>query len=143
MDTLVAERRRPAVDAAGWRAIDAAEISRGSLGDRPRNKFTVVADMLAVAAAAAGTDPGAGWATGIRQVADRREPGMLAGKRGNLLHAHLAHRLTQRPVVVERIGDDAVAVAPELVLERGDHGGAGVECPLELGIDVGRTSDGS
>ena len=52
LDALVAERQPAVVDAAGWRAIDAAEVSRGSLGDRPRNKFTSVADMLAVAAAA-------------------------------------------------------------------------------------------
>ena len=46
-------------------------------------------------------------------------------------------------MVAERIGDYAVAVAPELVLERGDHSGAGVERPLELGIDVGhRQMDG-
>ena len=39
------------VDAAGWRAIDEAEIARGG-EDRPRDKFTSVADMLAAAAAA-------------------------------------------------------------------------------------------
>jgi ferredoxin--NADP+ reductase len=39
------------VDAAGWDAIDAAEIARG--GEyRPRDKFTAVADMLAAAATA-------------------------------------------------------------------------------------------
>ena len=52
LDALVAERQPAVVDAAGWRAIDAAEVSRGSLGDRPRNKFTSVADMVTVAAAA-------------------------------------------------------------------------------------------
>jgi ferredoxin--NADP+ reductase len=52
LDALVAERQPAVVDAAGWRAIDAAEVSRGSLGGRPRNKFTSVAEMLAVAAAA-------------------------------------------------------------------------------------------
>ena len=36
----------------GWRAIDAAEVARGELSDRPRNKFTSIADMLDVAAAA-------------------------------------------------------------------------------------------
>ena len=39
------------VDAAGWHAIDAAEIARGG-EDRPRDKFTAVADMLAAAATA-------------------------------------------------------------------------------------------
>jgi ferredoxin--NADP+ reductase len=39
------------VDAAGWRAIDEAEIARGG-EDRPRDKFTSVDDMLAAAATA-------------------------------------------------------------------------------------------
>jgi ferredoxin--NADP+ reductase len=39
------------VDAAGWNAIDEAEIARGG-EDRPRDKFTSVADMLAAAATA-------------------------------------------------------------------------------------------
>ncbi len=39
------------VDAAGWQAIDTAEIARGG-EDRPRDKFTSVAEMVAVAAAA-------------------------------------------------------------------------------------------
>jgi ferredoxin--NADP+ reductase len=49
LDRLVRERRPEVVDAAGWKAIDAAEISRGG-DDRPRNKFTAVEDMLAAAA---------------------------------------------------------------------------------------------
>jgi ferredoxin--NADP+ reductase len=49
---LVHARQPNAVDAAGWRAIDAAEIERGSGDGRPRNKFTNVADMLAAAATA-------------------------------------------------------------------------------------------
>ncbi len=49
--TLVRQRCPDVVDAAGWRAIDEAEIARG--GDhRPRDKFTSVAEMVAVAAAA-------------------------------------------------------------------------------------------
>ena len=51
LDKLVRSRRADAVDAAGWNAIDAAEIARGG-DDRPRDKFTTVADMLAAAAAA-------------------------------------------------------------------------------------------
>ena len=51
LDKLVRSRRPDVVDAAGWQAIDAAEIARGG-GDRPRDKFTTVADMLAAAAAA-------------------------------------------------------------------------------------------
>lgn len=51
LDKLIRSRRPDVVDAAGWKAIDAAEIARG--GDkRPRGKFTAVADMLAVAATA-------------------------------------------------------------------------------------------
>jgi ferredoxin--NADP+ reductase len=46
---LVHSRRPDAVDAAGWRAIDAAEVARGGEG-RPRVKFTSVPDMLAAAA---------------------------------------------------------------------------------------------
>ncbi len=52
LDDLVRGRRPDAVDSAGWRAIDAAEIERGGHDGRPRNKFTDVADMLAVAATA-------------------------------------------------------------------------------------------
>ena len=50
LDKLVHSRQPAVVDAKGWKAIDAAEIARG--GDaRPRDKFTVIADMLAAAAA--------------------------------------------------------------------------------------------
>jgi ferredoxin--NADP+ reductase len=51
LDKLVRSRRPDVVDAAGWKAIDAAEIARGG-EDRPRAKFTSVTDMLAAAAAA-------------------------------------------------------------------------------------------
>ena len=54
---LVHARQPDAVDSAGWRAIDAAEIARGSDDGRPRNKFTDVADMLAAAAAAPPAPP--------------------------------------------------------------------------------------
>jgi ferredoxin--NADP+ reductase len=52
LDAMVRSRQPDVVDAAGWQAIDAAEVSRGSLSDRPRNKFTSIDDMLAAAAAA-------------------------------------------------------------------------------------------
>ena len=51
LDKLVRSRRPDMVDAAGWQAIDDAEIARGG-EQRPRDKFTTVADMLAAAAAA-------------------------------------------------------------------------------------------
>ncbi len=51
LDKLVRRRRPDMVDAAGWRAIDAAEIDRGG-EHRPRDKFTTIADMLAAAATA-------------------------------------------------------------------------------------------
>ncbi|MCT7657566.1 FAD-dependent oxidoreductase [Mycobacterium deserti] len=51
LERLVRSRRPDVVDAAGWQAIDAAEVARGG-EDRPRRKFTAVADMLAAAAAA-------------------------------------------------------------------------------------------
>jgi len=49
---LVHARQPDTVDSAGWRAIDAAEIARGTDDGRPRNKFTDVADMVAAAATA-------------------------------------------------------------------------------------------
>ena len=51
LDKLVRSRQPAVVDAAGWKAIDAAEVSRGG-EQRPRDKFTTIADMLAEAAAA-------------------------------------------------------------------------------------------
>jgi ferredoxin/flavodoxin---NADP+ reductase len=51
LDKLVRARQPAVVDAEGWKAIDAAEIARGG-EDRPRDKFTTFADMLAAAAAA-------------------------------------------------------------------------------------------
>lgn len=42
-------RQPDVVDAARWKAIDAAEIARGQADGRPRAKFTSVAEMLAVA----------------------------------------------------------------------------------------------
>jgi ferredoxin/flavodoxin---NADP+ reductase len=51
LDKLVRARRPDVVDSAGWRAIDSAEIARGA-DDRPRDKFTTVADLLAAAATA-------------------------------------------------------------------------------------------
>jgi ferredoxin/flavodoxin---NADP+ reductase len=52
LTTLVHDRQPEVVDSAGWRAIDAAEVARGSDESRPRNKFTDVAEMLAAAATA-------------------------------------------------------------------------------------------
>ncbi|MCH9768124.1 MAG: FAD-dependent oxidoreductase [Actinomycetia bacterium] len=51
LDQLLRGRRIAVIDAAGWKAIDDAEIARGC-GQRPRNKFTTVADMLEAAATA-------------------------------------------------------------------------------------------
>jgi ferredoxin/flavodoxin---NADP+ reductase len=48
---FVRGRRPSVIDAAGWKAIDDAEVARGG-GLRPRDKFTSVADMLDVAATA-------------------------------------------------------------------------------------------
>ena len=50
LETLIRARQPDLVDAAGWRAIDVAEISRGEAAGRPRVKFTSVADMLSAAA---------------------------------------------------------------------------------------------
>ena len=51
LDRFVRSRQPKVVDHAGWKAIDDAEISRGG-GQRPRDKFTSVADMLDAAATA-------------------------------------------------------------------------------------------
>lgn len=51
LDKLVRSRQPAVVDAEGWRAIDAAEIARGG-GQRPRDKFVDIAEMLAAAATA-------------------------------------------------------------------------------------------
>ncbi|RDH78940.1 4Fe-4S dicluster domain-containing protein [Mycolicibacterium moriokaense] len=51
LDKLVRGRRPEVVDAAGWQAIDRAEIARGG-DERPRDKFTSVDEMLAAAATA-------------------------------------------------------------------------------------------
>jgi ferredoxin/flavodoxin---NADP+ reductase len=53
LDRLVHTRQPDVVDSAGWNAIDAAEIARGSSDGRPRSKFTDVAEMLAAATAPA------------------------------------------------------------------------------------------
>lgn len=49
---LVHARQPDVVDAAGWHAIDAAEVARGGAEERPRDKFTSVTEMLAAAASA-------------------------------------------------------------------------------------------
>jgi ferredoxin/flavodoxin---NADP+ reductase len=51
LDKLVRDRCPDMVDAAGWHAIDTAEIARGG-EHRPREKFTSVTEMIAVAATA-------------------------------------------------------------------------------------------
>lgn len=51
LEKLVHRRQPEVVDAAGWHAIDAAEIARGG-DERPRDKFTTVEAMLAAAATA-------------------------------------------------------------------------------------------
>ncbi|HTM83693.1 MAG TPA: ferredoxin, partial [Mycobacterium sp.] len=52
LERLLLIRQPELIDAAGWRAIDAAEIARGAADNRPRDKFTSVAEMVAVAATA-------------------------------------------------------------------------------------------
>ena len=52
LDKLMRSRQPSVVTYAGWQAIDAAEVARGG-EDRPRDKLTAIADMLAVAARAA------------------------------------------------------------------------------------------
>jgi ferredoxin--NADP+ reductase len=51
LEKLIRSRCPDVVDGAGWKAIDEAEVERGG-DDRPRRKYTSVADMLAAAASA-------------------------------------------------------------------------------------------
>ncbi|RWA20496.1 hypothetical protein MBRU_02235 [Mycolicibacterium brumae DSM 44177] len=62
LQRLARERQPQLVDLAGWHAIDAAEIARGA-GVRPRDKFTRIAPMLAVAA----TAPRPTWRDRLRE----------------------------------------------------------------------------
>ncbi|WP_328360776.1 FAD-dependent oxidoreductase [Mycobacterium sp. NBC_00419] len=64
---LVRTRRPEVIDAAGWQAIDDAEIRRGQAEGRPRAKFTAVADMVAVAAAAPAPSVAARLLAGLRR----------------------------------------------------------------------------
>ena len=64
--SAAARARQPAVvDAAGWKAIDAAEIARGG-PDRPRDKFTAIPDMIAAAATAPTPSLGQRLLAGLR-----------------------------------------------------------------------------
>ena len=71
---LVRERRPEAIDAAGWHAIDAAEIANGAVAGRPRVKFTSVADLIAVAR-------GSARATRWRQIPRRAAIMLRAARR--------------------------------------------------------------
>ncbi|GLP79482.1 FAD-dependent oxidoreductase [Mycobacterium antarcticum] len=63
---LIRARQPDVVDAAGWTAIDRAEIARGG-GDRPRDKFTDVSAMLAAAATAPAPTVGRRLLAGLRR----------------------------------------------------------------------------
>jgi len=64
---LLHTRRPQAVDSAGWRAIDAAEVARGAQDGRPRTKFTDVTAMVAAAAAAQPAPPARRRLPGFRR----------------------------------------------------------------------------
>ena len=66
LDNFVRSRRADVVDSAGWQAIDAAEVARGG-DERPRVKFTTVADMLAAAADAPAPSLGRRLLAGLRR----------------------------------------------------------------------------
>ena len=66
LDHLIRARQPAVVDAAGWRAIDAAEIARGG-ETRPRRKFTALPDMLAAAATAPAPSLGQRLLAGLRR----------------------------------------------------------------------------
>jgi ferredoxin/flavodoxin---NADP+ reductase len=65
LDRLVRARQPDVVDAAGWAAIDRAEVERGG-ADRPRDKFTAIPDMLAAAATAPVPSLGRRLLSGLR-----------------------------------------------------------------------------
>jgi ferredoxin--NADP+ reductase len=66
LDKLIRTRQPAVVDAAGWKAIDQAEIARGG-ADRPRDKFTAIPDMLAAAATAPPPSIGQRLLAGLRR----------------------------------------------------------------------------
>ncbi|MCW2516788.1 MAG: NADPH-dependent glutamate synthase beta chain-like oxidoreductase [Mycobacterium sp.] len=66
LDKLIRARQPAVVDAAGWQAIDGAEIARGG-DDRPRAKFTAIPDMLAAAATAPPPSLGQRLLSGLRR----------------------------------------------------------------------------
>jgi ferredoxin/flavodoxin---NADP+ reductase len=70
LDKLVRARQPAVVDAAGWHAIDAAEVARGNRADRPRNKFTSIDDMRAVAATAPAPPLRRRWADRLHKLVD-------------------------------------------------------------------------
>jgi hypothetical protein len=49
LNAVLRARNVRAVDFPGWQALDAAERRAGALKSKPREKFTVVADMLKLA----------------------------------------------------------------------------------------------
>jgi len=67
LQAFVRDRRPEVIDAAGWRAINAAELRRGEAGGRPRVKFTAVRDMMAAAAAAPEPSRAAKLVAGLRR----------------------------------------------------------------------------
>ena len=67
LQAFVRDRRPEVIDAAGWRAINAAELRRGEAGGRPRVKFTAVRDMMAAAAAAPESSRAAKVVAGLRR----------------------------------------------------------------------------
>src|SRR5882757_10518331 len=56
----------------------------------------------------------------------------------NFLRGDVAQVGCQRPAVPERVGELAVPVAPELILQRHRDGGPGTDRPLPRGVDVGQ-----
>jgi len=66
LDGLIRARQPDVVDAAGWQAIDAAELVRGG-EDRPRDKFTEISDMLAAAATVPTPSVGRRLLAGLRR----------------------------------------------------------------------------
>src|SRR5215207_5927519 len=59
-----------------------------------------------------------------------------AGRCGDLVARDVANVLRESPLVAEGVEKLSVAVAPELLLERSEHRGPGIDGPLPRAVDA-------
>ncbi len=62
----------------------------------------------------------------------------LFGAALHLFGSNVFDMLAQRPAMTERIGDLAVAIAPELIGQRHGYDGARLDRPIEHSVDIFR-----